>query len=299
MRYKRLSILLFLALLLMISGCRNVSAATEETTAALSVQIPDRRQLRIDVAQEADSGYSKILPAQAGSRWQLRLCYEGVTDVRIDVGDRVLSLEDALRQGDVSTEDLLFWAEADRQNGFCQPLSRVRNGQTVILYRYPEYDLCLFRGQINDASGQSEPCGTLCVFANTGTELSSTFRENWGLQWEVASADAGSITLTCTQSGGEQLGDLIVDFYSIEPVDESISLSKSSQAQDAGAFRPKPVIEQNTVSTITLNWEALYGALPSGNYVLTLSIRDQYPVTGDTAYSLDATQSSYIPFTVS
>ena len=75
------------------------------------------------------------------------------------------------------------------------------------------------------------------------------------------------ITLKCTQSGGQQVGQLQTRYYDLTSVDEQKSLTYGENAVE---------IAENGDTLYTLDWSDACGALPSGTYQISIEFRDVY-----------------------
>ena len=119
-------------------------------------------------------------------------------------------------------------------------------------------------------------------------------QEDWGVTFEVSEVDSTSITLRCTQSGGQQLGELITDVFYIESVREERSIPSLNEFSNIEHNQPKMVIPRGTVSEITLDWTDIYGELAPGDYLMSLNLRDVYdPADADPLMSKFETRQSY------
>lgn len=273
------------------------------STEGLAIDLNDARCLRIGVVEEEDAQYTTILPAQQGSRFKSEIHYLNICDVCINVDGEVARLDEALRNGLISLDEIFAYAQIDARNGFCQNYAKTRNGLNFLVYRYPEYDLRLTYDFTYTPDGKTHLVHELYVCRND-YELSgsaaTTVHEDWGLTFEVVEASADSITLNCTQSGGQQLGELIADFYYIDLAEGDSALPRLDDAYDTDAYQPKPVLQRDTSTQIILNWTNIYGALPSGDYVMTLKVSDLYDAgENQTLMSkFESRQSYFIDFSI-
>lgn len=79
-------------------------------------------------------------------------------------------------------------------------------------------------------------------------------------------------TIQCKQTGGQQIGQLSVDWYYLVNTD-GVELTGNADAQ---APECKAELNMGGETTLTLDWTEPYGQLPSGNYRLTLNIIDLF-----------------------
>lgn len=260
------------------------------------IDIHDDRCLRLTVAEKSGAQHVRILPAQQDSHFESRIQYLDVCDVRIDADGAAAPLDEALRDGLISLEEIFAYAQTDARNGFCQDYAKTRNGLNFLVYRYPEYDLWLTYDFTYTPDGRTQLIHELYVSKpnkDSGGGAAAAAQEDWGLTFEVMEADDSSITLNCTQSGGQQLGVLIADFYYIDPAEGGSEFPRLEC--DVGAYQPKPVLPRDTSTQIVLDWTDTYGPLQPGDYVMTLKVNDVYDAEGDqTGMSKFQSRQSYL-----
>ena len=126
-------------------------------------------------------------------------------------------------------------------------------------------------------------------------------QEDWGVTFEVREVNSSSITLRCTQSGGQQLGELVIDLFFIDSAREEASLPRLDGDTDIDSYQPRTIIFRDTVSEITLDWKDIYGELSPGDYLLSLRVTDAYDPadTHPVMSKFESRQSYTIPFAVS
>ena len=293
------------ALLALLSGCSQTQTAPDisEPEETLTMELPDRRQLRLTAAEETGAEFTRLFPAQAGSSFKTRVHYVDVTDVRIKVDGKVWYLKEALEEGAVSLEEMAYAAKLDAQDGFCRAYARARGGVAFVGYRYPEYDLRFLDGAENNHNAEQHPTHELYILANPyGLRYTAAdAREDWGLSFETVEADPASVTFDCTQRDGEQLGMLIADFYYIFPAQGEDELPKKPGTDSTSVFQPKPELTRDTVTRVTLDWSDIYGSLPAGDYHMRLMVSDVYRPDGENtmvSHLFEKTQGYDILFTV-
>lgn len=103
-------------------------------------------------------------------------------------------------------------------------------------------------------------------------------REDWGLTFEAVEAAATSVTLNCTQSGGQHIGELEVDYYYniYSMADDQAVPLHSIQGSVISENTPPPlaVIKPEDTTRFTIGWTERYGALDSGEYRIRLTVND-------------------------
>lgn len=97
-------------------------------------------------------------------------------------------------------------------------------------------------------------------------------KEDWGLTFDIEATPTGA-TVTCTQSGGQQIGQLSMQYYYL--LNPSGSFLKKAEGTQGAAFEEIP-IEMNGTTTFTIDWSAWYGALPEGSYYIEFDVSDLF-----------------------
>lgn len=206
------------------------------------------------------------------------LTYVGLTDVCIETSQGKKSLETGIQDGDISVEEIFAYARLDARNGFCTEHKNSRNGLTHFIYVYPEYKLYAAYDLYETPDGKQHLVNEL-VFAAKSSNLTFSYedldQEDWGLTFEVSQADAHSVTLTCTQKGGQQAGKLVLEGYHIFGEDYA-ELETQKTITDVKDFLSPVSLPMNGSDSFTIRWEDLYGTLPKGTYRMDLHIQDDY-----------------------
>lgn len=206
------------------------------------------------------------------------LIYDGVADVKILLDGAEIPLEEAIQNRAVSVPELVAWARTDAENGLCQESSETANGLTEFLYHYSEFNLCTIYDILDAPDGRQHLIQRLSIQSpyNSCSVKNTVFldddgniltREDWGITLEVQDVTPTGITLKCTQSGGQQVGQLQTRYYDLTSVDEQKSLTYGENAVE---------IAENGDTLYTLDWSDACGALPSGTYQISIEFRDVY-----------------------
>ena len=175
---------------------------------------------------------------------------------------------------------------------------------TFLVFRYPEYELRFTYDYDSLPDGEHRLVNELYISKNRYDVNSGDNRvvqEDWGVTFEVREVNSSSITLRCTQSGGQQLGELTVDLFFIDSAREEASLPRLDGDTDIDSYQPRTIISRDTVSEITLDWTDIYGELSPGDYLLSLRVTDAYDPadTHPVMSKFESRQSYTIPFVVS
>ena len=241
------------------------------------VMISDKRRLRIDLTVDDNAQFTNIMPEQLGGNFDNKITYLDVRNVSIEINGAFYHLEDAIREGDISVEEIFAFARIDARNGFCEEKTHTHNGLTHFIYRYPLFDLRLTYDVYSTPDGMEHLINELYVCKNAYS-LATTYypldREDWGLDFSVLGLTSNTITLACTQSDGQQLGNLVVEYYHIRDAETGNMISQKAGTTQADSGQPQTVISENSTSVITIDWSETYGELPEGSYIMRLKIAD-------------------------
>lgn len=248
----------------------------------------DQRHLRISATVNADAGFTNI-PLEQGNYKELSLL--NLENVTIDLDGAVMTLEDALREGRVTAEQLVAWARLDASQGLCSEVAKSKNGLTEFTYRYPKYGYTLrsiydlfeapngrqyLIADVSIYASSTEPRYSLPVDEQTGCTIDF---EDWGLDFEISEVDRTGLTIACTQSGGQQLGTLEVQAQWLERKNpDTLARENVEEAQTGTPWAPpaKSLLTMGGTSSLFFDFAAPFGSLPAGDYMLTVEIADHY-----------------------
>lgn len=273
-------------------------------TAPEKLTVSGNQSLRMEAEAEDGAEHTAIFPAGRGSDCRTELHYVDVSDVRVEVDGTVYYLEDAMREERISLEQIYAYSRIDARLGYCETFTKVRNGLTFLVFRYPEYELRFTYDYDSLPDGEHRLVNELYISKNRYDVNSGNNRvvqEDWGVTFEVREVNSSSITLRCTQSGGQQLGELVIDLFFIDSAREEASLPRLDGDTDIDSYQPRTIIFRDTVSEITLDWKDIYGELSPGDYLLSLRVTDAYDPadTHPVMSKFESRQSYTIPFAVS
>lgn len=219
----------------------------------------------------------------------------GIDDVELQIGSRHFSLLSALSSGKLSSEDVVHQAFEDAAQGLCNRTEISRYGLSRYRFHYPNFELCITRDVFESATGGKYPIFSIAFYLpgeGVSSELEQylyaedgimvdTRAEDWGLQFSVEEAGADHILLNATQENGQQLGTLTIQRYSIYNTAEGQRTERNlvCTIDEEEKLRQEYPIPSGAQTDISLDWEKLYGSLPSGDYELHLMIEDVYDKT--------------------
>lgn len=252
---------------------------TADDLANLAHTGDDVLALDITVTKVADNHAEIFTPDHIGNNFNQNMSYAGVKGVYIYLNRTNERLEDALKNGDITEEEIFFRARQDAREGHCEETYETIHGVSFYTYHYPDYDLRLTYDVFKAPNGKSYPVSRMslyrfadvsplmtpsCVFADpeTGVLLNE---EDWGLAFELSDVTSHGVTVTCTQSGGQQIGQLKVKNYHV------VVPGDWTDVQDC-----EVEIAMDGTCQLTFDWSECYGDLPSGTYYLMLWVYDIY-----------------------
>ena len=262
------------------------STHSEPIEAALpsTEAIASERHLKITVQS---SKFSKtFMPEELNNKLSYPLFYNGLKEVTIEINGKNKLLENAIRYGNISFDDICYLAKLDAKNGECTETYVSSNGLTKFLYSYPEFDLKIVNDVYETPDGQQHLIQDIALYS-PGGETPRIYtdpqtyaildREDWGITFEVVEATSTSIKIQYSQSGGQQIGELVPDLYYI--IDDAYSLQLLPGVEPVYDYcikLPETALTSNGSGTIEIDWTNIYGPLESGNYTLSMQLKDIY-----------------------
>ena len=114
--------------------------------------------------------------------------------------------------------------------------------------------------------------------SKTGRNTSQTLTENnhndektnkWGITLEVDNVTATGLTIICNHSGGENVAELDTgSYYVIQKLEKTgwVDVEYLTQEYELGWTLEAWIIQKEGTTQWDVNWEWLYGQLPTGEY---------------------------------
>ena len=268
------------------------SLGSEETAAEDGLS---KRNLRLSATTDRNEP-DKVIPLAQGNFPEAH--YWSVKDVTVQLDGTRMPLEDALREGLVTVDDVIASAREDAAGGRCKESSQSKNGLAVFRYHYPAFNLQSlydiyetpdgWRRKITDFSVYGigrDPGYSIGWDEETGDPIDY---EDWGLTFTVTQLSASGVTLECAQSGGQQFGRLNVaglmlsrknpdtqDWERVEPLDASIG-ADIYKAYSEITPKPEDDLAMGGTKVLTYDFEGMFGSLDAGEYKIILKIVDCY-----------------------
>ena len=258
-----------LLICMVLSGCGK--SGTEES---------DRRlNLTVTIDQMA---YSTISSEDLGGNYDGDIHCSCLTDVAVTLNGKSYPLAQAIAQGHITVEELIAYARIDARKGVCGEVKKTKNGLTYFVYCYPDYYVYTAydvyetpaKGDVLVSEFGLMAPGDIPSFLATDENGEPVDLEDWGLTLEVAQVSGKTLTLRIHQSGGQQLGSLLVVYdtlYRVEATSET-----RVDAKDETLRNWNTGLEEGGTTELTVDLLAEYGGLPAGNYRMTLLVEDDF-----------------------
>lgn len=259
------------------TGQAPVSKAAEPVTAEPA--------LRISVVEDPQAEWSTLLEENTEDSFTRVSLKNGIAEANIELDGESIPLADALESGRITQEEIACLARLDAKNGCCEQTHATQNGLTHFTYQYPGYNLRVVYDVYVTPDGGEDLINHITIYPvreneNFGPYVNfydpvtgqRTDLEDWGLTFQTISASANEISVHCEQSGGQQIGQLSVDWYSLTCFSAEVPELKASP------YSPlcNVALNMNGETSFTLDWTEEYGPLPSGKYRITFHVIDHF-----------------------
>ena len=264
----RKSLSIFTVLMVLVGMCiawsRHVSSGNESMP-----------KLQVFAVQVEDAYVSETVKCGISEDSEIDFSCLGLRDVTIAIDETAIDFESALREGKISLAELSFLAQSDALSGLCTERWESKNGLARFCYSYPAFDLWIIHDIYETPDGQQHLVQniTLC---EPGSDISFVYneldQEDWGIEFSVEEASPSEITLSYTQSGGQQIGQLMTCGYEISRLDP---MEPIARLDDAPLQEQMP-ISMDAKGSLTLDIETYFGTLPAGQYGMYLYLQDTY-----------------------
>lgn len=281
---KALGMILAVILLLSAFMLGTTVFAADDDAAGIRATPPEKlagRNLKISVLNYTfDGGETIVLN---GGNYASVTLYN-LSDVTIDLGGETVALRDALEKNRISGDELVALARLDAAQGICNETAKSKNGLTEFTYHYPEFSLHYVYDVYETPDGKQHLIKDLSLYGAKNTPVYAyTFDadgqpidyEDWGLEFRISEVNSKGMRLTCSQSGGQQLGTLSLELALLskagtgqyETIDSIIPKGETAAASE---------INMSGITEISFDFEKTYGVLPAGDYALDFQIADRY-----------------------
>ena len=261
-----------------------VRGAKAQLTASDTAAEP-QQHLRLSVSFDDDADYVEYTSDELGGNFSEKLIYNfNITSVTIDIDGQSMPLNEALRDGFITEEEIFCDARLDAREGFCEETYESLNGLTNFTFAYPDYNIRLLYDIYESPSGEQRLISEMVVYEkDTGLAPCHLFvddetgeiydLEDWGLSFEITEVSPTGMTIRCTHSGGQQIGQLEATGYYLSSNGLFLPLNDGSESSPP---MDNVVFKDDDVTEFTLDWAEPYGQLSSGEYRIMLYVHDVY-----------------------
>lgn len=243
--------------------------------------VPEKASLRIAVTPEYGSGCTKIPLPQSKFK---EVTLWDIADITIDIDGTTRKLADALQDGSVTVEQLIADARQDADQGYCHEKAVSKNGLTEFTYYYGDFRLHYVYDIYETPDGKQHLIADFSIIDSRSDVVSYRYSydengncidfEDWGLTFTVSQAN-DVITVVCTQSGGQQFGNLQFSEAFLEKKNPTTQEWESLEDN----FTPGCIGTALTMGgTTELTFDVMEKGkpLPAGDYSLAMQFTDCY-----------------------
>lgn len=243
--------------------------------------VPEKASLHITVTPEYGSGCTKIPLPQSKFK---EVTLWDIADITIDIDGTTRKLADALQDGSVTVEQLIADARQDADQGYCHEKAVSKNGLTEFTYYYGDFRLHYVYDIYETPDGKQHLIADFSIIESHSDVVSYRYSydengncidfEDWGLTFTVSQAD-DVITVVCTQSGGQQFGNLQFSEAFLEKKNPSTqqweSLEDNFTYDCIGT-----ALTMGGTTELTFDVTEKGEPLPAGDYSLAMQFTDCY-----------------------
>lgn len=243
--------------------------------------VPEKASLHITVTPEYGSGCTKIPLPQSKFK---EVTLWDIADITIDIDGTTRKLADALQDGSVTVEQLIADARQDADQGYCHEKAVSKNGLTEFTYYYGDFRLHYVYDIYETPDCKQHLIADFSIIESHSDIVSYRYSydengncidfEDWGLTFTVSQAD-DVITVMCTQSGGQQFGNLQFSEAFLEKknpaTQEWESLEDNFTCDCIGT-----ALTMGGTTELTFDVTEKDKPLPAGDYSLAMQFTDCY-----------------------
>lgn len=308
--------LLFMILFIMLTACspRNIECETNSTLtySTTPTSVPKEPHLTLIVTPDADAGYTNITPEDLNGMYRSTITYYEFSDVSIEIDGNSLPLAAAIRESKVTVDELIAYARIDAEQGYCVESYDSNLGFAQFSYCYPDYEIFYSHDIFEASNGEKYLIESFSIYPpdrfdsswsdftiidELGNEI-SLYSEDWGITLQAIKSTSSSLEINCTQKDGIQVGQLVVNGFSLLYARENYHYVPQITT-DASNFSEIQIIN-NSTNIFTLDWSETHGVLSPGDYIIKLYILEKHEPSQFSPLLKNYTdqQEYIIPFTV-
>lgn len=140
---------------------------------------PEAQKLHLQYEPGSSSPSLIVHSDTLNGHYEGNLFFVGLQNVTIRLDGTDSLLETAIREGDISVEEIVAYARVDARNGFCTEKEHTENGLSQFTYDYGDYRINTIDDVYETPDGQSHRIKTFAVMAATVVE-----NESYGFFYE-------------------------------------------------------------------------------------------------------------------
>lgn len=263
-------------------GKNESSAYTSPPAAAAAEEEAEAARPQIFVENsDSDTEFHEFTAEELGIAFDGKVSYSGLSQVNIQIGDTVMPLEDALKNGEITVEALIADIRLDAEDKVCRERTASKLGLSRFIYQYRDFDAEITYDVYETPAKGNYIIRQVCFYPpGHALNVSHAYsdddhpgewidRENWGISLKSDSVTPGGMVLECLQSGGQQIGTLHADYFMLFKANEPA-------AGDTVTIDCSTPLTMGGTCEITLDWSDTYGELSSGDYAVFLLVRDEF-----------------------
>ena len=140
---------------------------------------PETHKLHLQYEPGSSSPSLTVKSDTLNGHYEGNLFFVGLQNVTIRLDGTDYLLETAIREGDISVEEIVAYARIDARNGFCTEKEHTENGLSQFTYDYGDYRINTIDDVYETPDGQSHRIKTFAVMAASVVE-----NESYGFFYE-------------------------------------------------------------------------------------------------------------------
>lgn len=256
-------------------------ASTQDSPPAAAAEAEAARPQIFVENSDSDTEFHEFTAEELGIAFDGKVSYSGLSQVNIQIGDTVMPLEDALKNGEITVEVLIADIRLDAEDKVCRERTASKLGLSRFIYQYRDFDAEITYDVYETPAKGNYIIRQICFYPpGHALNVSHAYsdddhpgewidREDWGISLKSDSVTPGGMVLECLQSGGQQIGTLHADYFMLFKANEPA-------AGDTVTIDCSTPLTMGGTCEITLDWSDTYGELSSGDYAVFLLVRDEF-----------------------
>lgn len=311
--FRIFSLLTTVSFLLFGCGKTSENIQLETTNGAHTSHFSNPEDISLSVIYGDHNRYCSFHSAQLNNNYLGSISYHGLSEVNLTVGNKIIPLENAIYNGDITVEEIIAQVRTDSQRGQCQESYTSELGLTQFKYRYSDFEIFYTDDVFEAPNGKqyliqdlkfSQPstlernAPSLLYTDESGNSISLT-REDWGITFEIVKAHTSGFHLNVTQTNGQHFGELVISDVSIFRIQDASK--ELIYAPDLLDENNPLIISGNASSQYIFDFTQHDFLLSKGTYLALILVNDNFDSSEMHDFLSDYTTSQYycVTFTIS